>query len=84
MEAEARTMFALAQVPGVVTELHAWKKDSKGKWQITVWRTEVQGGKESTSDFAVLTEWAMPSMKEARAEARERERGHEDRRVRRI
>lgn len=70
MEAEAATMFSLAQVPGVVTELHAWKKDDCGKWQIKVWRTVVRN---NDIPEAVLTEWAMPTLKEVRAQARERD-----------
>jgi hypothetical protein len=82
MEAQADVMFALAVVPGAVTELHAWRK-IEGRWEVKVWRTAVEYGPDQ-KDHAILTEWAMPSMKEARAEARERERGDEDRRVRRI
>lgn len=74
MEAEAATMFTLAQVPGVVTELHAWQRDDRGHWQIKVWRTTIVRREHSIHPDAVLTEWAMPSMKEVRAQAREREK----------
>lgn len=68
----AEVMYALAMIPGAVTELFAWYRKKVGEqqqWDVRIWRSRLEYGPDQ-KDHVILEEvYAIP-MSDARARAR--------------
>jgi len=76
MEAGGEPFRVLWSMPSARTELHAWRKVD-GRWEVFVWESRFSYTPFSQGDggMVILQSVQVPTMAEARAMARARERG---------